>query len=229
MSIKYCKNKPLQPKFSANHQSSLIYPISWPLATRYLNLNAQIKSMIIGLTGTIGAGKSIVAEFLKKKGFSYFSLSNELREMAKKENIEQTRENLQNLGNKTRRENGPGFLAELVALRIESENASNAVIDGIRNPAEVRALKRLKNFFLVSIDADEKIRFNRLKERNRENDSTSWKEFQKANARDIGEKDENGQQTKKCMELADFAILNNSAVEEMHKKLADLHKKLSKE
>ena len=183
--------------------------------------------MIIGLTGTIGAGKSIVAEFLKKKGFSYFSLSNELREIAKKEKIEQTRENLQDIGNKIRHENGPDFLAELVVLRIESEDASNAVVDGIRNPAEVKALKRLKDFFLVSIDADEKIRFNRLKERNRENDSTSWDDFQKANARDLGEKDEKGQQTKKCMELADFAILNKGTAEEMQKKLEEMYKKLS--
>lgn len=32
--------------------------------------------MIIGITGTISAGKETVADYLKKRGFAHFSLSN---------------------------------------------------------------------------------------------------------------------------------------------------------
>lgn len=62
--------------------------------------------MIIGLTGTLRAGKGVVSDFLKQKGFVYLSLPDELREMAKERKIELTRENLQNLGNQMREENG---------------------------------------------------------------------------------------------------------------------------
>jgi dephospho-CoA kinase len=39
---------------------------------------------VIGLTGTIASGKGTLAEFLKGKGYSYFSLSDILREEATK-------------------------------------------------------------------------------------------------------------------------------------------------
>ena len=183
--------------------------------------------MIIGLTGTIGAGKSIIAEFLKKKGFYYFSLSNELREIARNENIELTRENLQNLGNKTRHEKSTGYLAELIAGKINSNSHANAVIDGIRNPAEVEALRKLKDFKLVSIDANEEIRFKRLQERNREKEAISRDDFLKVNARDLGEDDLKGQQTRRCMELADVTFVNEQPLEEIQKKLEELYNKLN--
>ena len=49
--------------------------------------------MIIGLTGKNASGKGEVASYLQKKGFIYYSLSDELREEAKEKNIEPTREN----------------------------------------------------------------------------------------------------------------------------------------
>jgi len=88
--------------------------------------------MIIGLTGSLAAGKEVVSEFLMGKGFAYVSLSGELRELAKSYNIEITRENLQNLGNKLREENGSTFLAQLAVNRIKSNNYKNTIIDSIR-------------------------------------------------------------------------------------------------
>ena len=183
--------------------------------------------MIIGLTGPIAAGKGVVAEFLKKKDFIYFSLSEELRNIARSQNIELTRENLQNLGNKTRHEKGAGYLAELVAGKICSNGYANAVIDGIRNPAEVKALKRLKDFMLVSIDASKETRFKRLQKRNMEKEAISWENFLKVNARDLGEDDLKGQQVKKCMDLADIIFVNEHSLEETQKKLEELYKKLN--
>ena len=101
--------------------------------------------MIIGLTGSLASGKGVVSDFLKKEGFVYLSLSDELREIAKQMKIEFTRENLQNLGNKLREEKGAGVLAELVAEKIKSQQYRKVVVDGIRNPAEVNFLRKLKN------------------------------------------------------------------------------------
>ena len=179
--------------------------------------------MIIGLTGSIGSGKGVVADFLKEQGFIYLSLSNELREIAKEDKVEFIRENLQNLGNKLREEGGAGVLAQLVVDKINNQEYKKVVVDGIRNPAEIGVLKTLNNFFLVSVDAAQKIRFERVKERGRESDPQAWDGFLKMDGRDKGEGEaETGQNVRKCMELADFTLVNDGGLEEIQEKIRKL-------
>ncbi len=172
--------------------------------------------MIIGLTGSLGAGKGVVSEFLKEKGFVYLSLSDELREIAKEMKIELTRENLQNLGNQLREKYGSGFLSERIFNKIINQEYKKAIVDGIRNPAEIEVLKKLKNFFLVSVDAPQEIRFKRMTERNRESDPKTFEEFVKIDNRDkgIGEL-ETGQAVGKCMLLANTTLINSGTLEEV--------------
>ena len=66
--------------------------------------------MIIGLTGKNASGKGEVANYLKTKGFVYYSLSDVLREEATKRGLEHTRDNLINLGNELRKKYGANYL-----------------------------------------------------------------------------------------------------------------------
>jgi dCMP deaminase len=183
--------------------------------------------MIIGLTGTLSSGKGTVAEFLKRKGFGYLSLSDELREEARRRKIELTRTNLQNLGNQLREAQGPGVLAKLVLEKINSNNLMDAVVDGIRNPAEIKELKQLPHFFLVAVDAPEKTRFERMKSRNRENDPKTFDAFKKVDARDKGKGEKaSGQQVAKCFRMASVLIRNDKTVHELNSKSEQLLKKL---
>ena len=168
--------------------------------------------MFIGLTGSISSGKEVVADYLIPKGFVYLSLSNELREIAQKKKITLTRENLQDLGNELRKKDGTEFLAKRIFEKIKSQQYKQVVIDSIRNPAEVIFFrKNLKNFFLVSVDAPAKIRFERLLKRNRESDPKTFEGFLKMDARDKGKGEpENGQQVAKCMGLAKFTLINDA-------------------
>lgn len=179
--------------------------------------------MIIGLTGTLASGKGVIADFLKERGFVYLSLSNELREIAKEQKIELTRKNLQDLGSRLRLEKGGGVLADIVLKKILDQKYSNVIIDGIRNPAEVHALKKLRNFFLVSVDAPREVRFKRIIERNRESDPKDWESFLLVDARDLAEEEESGQQVGKCMELADFSFINNDTLENTKNKVGELY------
>ncbi len=183
--------------------------------------------MIIGLTGSLAAGKGVVSGFLKKQGFVYLSLSDELREIAKEKKIELTRENLQDLGNQMREERGTGILAKLITDKIRNQKYIKAVVDGIRNPAEIAELEKLDNYFLVSVDAPEEIRFRRLIARNRESDPKTLEDFLKVDARDkgIGEK-ETGQSVGKCMTKADFTLINEGTIEEINRKVEELYKKI---
>ena len=185
--------------------------------------------MIIGLTGSLAAGKGVVSDFLKEKGFVYLSLSNELREIAKQRKIELTRENLQNLGNQLREIEGPGVLAKIVIDKIKSQQYSKAIIDGIRNPAEIEELKKLKNFFLISVDAPQQIRFERMKERNRESDPIVWEEFLRIDIKDKGGGElETGQGVEKCMSKADFVLINQGSLEEIKKRIEELYEEIER-
>lgn len=180
--------------------------------------------MIVGLTGSIASGKGVVADFLKEKNFVYLSLSNELRALVSNKKIEITRENLQFWGNKLREENGANYLAKLVVERIKSQKYENVVVDGIRNPGELVELKKLKNFFLVSVDAPLEIRFKRAVERSRESDPLDYEGFLKINNKDLGiGESETGQGVGPCMKQADFKLINDGSFEEISEKVEKLY------
>jgi dCMP deaminase len=183
--------------------------------------------MIIGLTGSLAAGKGVVSDFLKEQGFIYLSLSDELRERLKQGKVELTRENLQKWGNRLREEYGSSVLAKLVSEKINAQKYNNSIIDGIRNPAEIQELRKLKNFFLVSVDAPLETRFRRMVTRNRESDPKTFEEFLKVDAKDKGMGElETGQGVGKCMEQADFTLINDGTLEEVKQKIKNLYEKI---
>ena len=138
--------------------------------------------MIIGLTGKNGSGKGEVAKFLQERGFRYFSLSDVLREQASKEDVPVTRDNLVELGNRLRSEFGPGVLAERIFSRLDPEK--NYVVDSVRHPFEVQVFRRRQDFYLACVEAPSKTRFERLRDRGRENDPTCLEEFENLESRE---------------------------------------------
>ena len=172
--------------------------------------------MIIGLTGANASGKGEAAEYLKSKGFEYYSLSDILREEAISRGIELSRENLIKLGNELREKNRPAVLADLTVKKIKDKN--NYVIDSIRNPFEIKALRKLNKFTLIGIDAPVKMRFRRAVARNRQGDPETLEEFIEKERRENINNSTN-QQLENCLKAADKVIINDSTIEEFHKKI----------
>ncbi|MEX0621461.1 MAG: AAA family ATPase [Candidatus Woykebacteria bacterium] len=179
--------------------------------------------LILGLVGTLGAGKSTVVDYLTSKGFDYIKLSNIIRENSKKKRLD--RGDLQNEGDRLRKEFGGDFLAKKAWGKISKDKSKNFLVDGLRNTAEVEFLRTKKGFYLVSIDKHPRSRFKRLKIRGSERDPKTWEEFRAMEQRDLDEHKEFGQQTRAVMKMADFSIQNDSpiefflAIEDMVKKL----------
>ncbi len=172
---------------------------------------------IIGLTGTNGAGKGEVAAYLKTKGYAYFSLSDLIREDLRKKEKEVTRNNLIQTGNELREKFGPDILAKLVMKKVKGR----AVIDSIRNPSEVEYLKKQKDFTFLAIDAPVELRYERVKKRGRKESATTFEEFIKKEKEEITD-NEKGQQLLNCMKMADHTLINDSSLEDLHKKLEEL-------
>lgn len=180
--------------------------------------------MIIGLTGRIASGKGVIALYFEAKNFVYSSLSNAVREEAEKRGIEITRSNLQDLGNLVRNKEGAGAWARRIASKVK--NRKDCVIDGIRNPAEIEELKKLQDFYLISVDAPKNIRYQRVLRRNKSSDPKDWRGFLKMDERDFSEEDPLGQQVGKCMESSDFKLINDSSLEEFHKKIEKVYNQI---
>jgi len=176
--------------------------------------------MYIGLTGYLATGKGELAKILKAQGYKYISLSDIVREEATKQGLEHTRENLIKVGNGLREEHGSSYYAKRVAEIVAKEPKTNWIIDGIRNPAEIKTLEELNNFHLVGISANEQIIVKRILSRKREGDKLNEKDIlEKLNIeKGIGQPAD-GQQVKKCLDLAEFFIINEGTVEELEKKI----------
>ncbi len=181
--------------------------------------------MIIGLTGKNAAGKGEAANYLKSKGFIYYSLSDVIREEATKRNVERSRENLIMIGNELRENFGPNYLAKQINIKIKNQlkknQKQNFVIDSIRSPFEAKELMKNKDFTLVGIDAPIETRFKRLLERNRLGDAKTLEGFKKQEERENLKSDTN-QQLDATFGMAEEIISNSGALEELHTKIDDL-------
>lgn len=182
--------------------------------------------MFIGFTGPNASGKGEAIKYLVEKyKFISTSLSDIIRSEAKTRNLEPIRENLIAIGNELRQKEGPAVLAKRAIQKIK--NMPQAVIDSIRNPFEIEELRNnLKNFKLIAITADIKIRFERAKKRGRIGDGTTFEEFQKQEEKEL-KGDENSQQLLKCMEMADFTIDNSGEIQELYKQLDKILQQLN--
>src|SRR4030042_7035785 len=129
--------------------------------------------MRIGLTGRIASGKETLTDFLRKKGFIYFETSKVLIEELEKRGLEINRWNMQNLGDELREKDGPGAIMKLFLKK--TEPGKNYIFDSLRNAGEAEFLKdNVKDFILIAVDASQKIRFQRVIERNKPTDPKTW-------------------------------------------------------
>lgn len=182
---------------------------------------------VIGLVGTIGAGKDFVSDYIvKKHGFQVVSMGDLVREEATNQGLEHNRENLQNLSRRFTDEHGSKYWAYKVTDRVLKLKWEKAIINGMRRVQELEVYReRFGNKFkLILIDADPKIRFERLKSRLRPGDPQTWEEFAKQEKNELklyGTFDE-------TIKLADYTIKNEGTPEQLFSKIDELIGKLAK-
>ena len=174
--------------------------------------------MIIGLTGKNAAGKGELAEYLKSKGFAYFSLSDALRDEATKQGLDHSRDVLIKLGTEMREKFGNSILAVKINETIAELKNKDIVVDSIRNPGEIEELRKNDGFILIGVHTDSKIRFERLVKRGRLGDAQTFEEFVEHEKKE-NNNEGSGQQLDRCMGMADKIIDSNGTIEEANKDL----------
>ena|SRR3989344_8359867 len=138
---------------------------------------------VICIAGLIGSGKDTAAEYIATKyGYHIIDYAQILREICRKEGLEVTRDNLQNL----RIKYGNTFLAEEVVERVKKSHGKKFVLTPIRRSEDYEIPKKElgESVMLIVINSDAKIRFERLSKRGRENDPKDFAEFERQERRE---------------------------------------------
>lgn len=186
--------------------------------------------LVVGLTGTMASGKETVTEALTHKFNCYtVTLSSVIRGELEKKRKKFDRKILQDMGNELRQKYGGGILSKL-AVDYLPRDKELIVIDGIRNLGEIDYLKKVfgNKFVLIAVDAPQEIRWQRIQSRGRTTDPKTWEDFVALDERDRGLKEPlYGQQIDRCVERADFKIINDGNVEKLQEKVNEIMTTLS--
>ena len=179
--------------------------------------------IILGLVGPIASGKDTVKKYLEKKyGATGCRFSSILRDILERIDLPNSRENMQELSTILRQKFGEDILAKAIASDAIKLKSNIVVVDGVRRMADIKFLKNTPGFYLVAVDAEPKIRYERLVKRGE-------------NAGDAGKthsqflKDhqyETELAIPMLMKKAKYKLDNNDSLADLHKQIDKLIKNL---
>lgn len=183
--------------------------------------------MIIGITGTDGAGKGTVVEYLVgEKGFTHYAARTLFLEEIARQGIEPTRANMRLVANELRSVHGNDHAVAAYLERAMQEGVSDAVIESIRTMAEVETLKAAGGILLAA-DADQKLRYERITSRASESDAVTFAEFVAHEALEMNDPDPHGMQKAAVMAAADYTVTNDGTLSELHAQIEEMLAKIA--
>lgn len=119
-------------------------------------------TLIIGLTGMPGSGKTLVARALERRGFASLTLSRLMTEALRhRDEVAFTRERWR-LSRELREKYGSAFLAERAWKQLAEDLPAVAVLDGIRSLAECAYLSQRAPLRVVAFQRPCELRYRRL-------------------------------------------------------------------
>jgi len=175
--------------------------------------------IVIGITGTLGAGKGTIVDYLRNKGFAHYSVRGFLLEEIRKKGMPENRDSMVVVANGLRAAHSPSYITDQLYLQA-LEHGKDTVIESIRTPGEIDSLRKKGNFYLFAVDADPKKRFDRITIRKSETDNIDYLTFIENEKREMSSDDPNKQNLAKCREMADFIFDNNGNIKELNSKVS---------
>jgi len=178
---------------------------------------------IIGIVGTQGSGKNYISEYIMSKyGGDHFTFSNFLSHVLAKMNIPKSRENMIKLSVGLRNEFGDDLFSHAIASEALRSEAEIVLIDGIRRVGDLTAFRPMPNFTLIAVNADPKLRFERMKKRGEKagESDMSWEKFE---AEEVAPTEVTIPET---MTYANHVIMNDGTKEELEMRIDEVMKEI---
>jgi len=170
---------------------------------------------VIAAVGKNGTGKDFFLEYIRDKyGLPMVSIGDVVRELAAKDGLELTRENLHKTSQKYMGQFGQTFFPEQIVKKIRESGAPVYLVSGIRPLSDVQFLKDQFGaaFLLVDIViSDDGVRYARMLARGSARDGNSVEKL-----REFDEGEEKIFQTSRSEAMADVTIFNDGGVDDFY-------------
>lgn len=182
-------------------------------------------NIILGISGTIGAGKGTVVSYLvKTHGFVHLSARDFLLKEIRKEGLFPTRDVMRSVANTLRARHSPSYVIEcLYAQAIDK--GKRVIIESVRTVGEVEFLKS-HGAYILAIDADRAMRYERIKQRGLSTDHVSFEEFSLQEDAELSNDDPNKQNILGVIKMSDFLIYNSNSYSEFITKIEEAYASL---
>lgn len=181
--------------------------------------------MIIGVTGSFGAGKGEVVRYLTDThNFKHYSVSGFLKEEITRRGMTVDRDTLIAIGNAIRKEHCPTYLVDTLYARA-LEHGDNAVIESIRTPDEVARIRALGGF-IIGVDAPVNLRYARAYARGSEKDEVTFAQFLEQERQEQNKDDATKQNTFEALALSDVVVQNDSSKEDLFARVGEVLRKI---
>lgn len=171
-----------------------------------------------------GSGKGIFQRILQRLGYPVVIMGDEIREEAKRKNVNPTPENLGKIMIHLRQLEGSAVIAKRCIPKLKKKTEKIIGIDGIRSLSEIKEFKKhFSQFITIAIHASPQTRYERLSKRKRSDDPKNWKTFVQRDQRElnVGMGD--------VIATADYMIVNEGSLLQLKRKIHNvLKKELSK-
>jgi dephospho-CoA kinase len=174
--------------------------------------------MILGITGSFGAGKGAVVDYLvQEKGFVHFAARTFLIEEIQKRELPVNRDTMASIANELRAEHGPTYVMEELLKEAEA-SGKDAVIESLRAKAEVAYIQQ-EGGIVLGVDATPEIRFARVIKRASETDHVTYEKWVEQEKKEMNPSDPNKQDIFGALKLSDVIIENDGTIEELYQKI----------
>jgi dephospho-CoA kinase len=169
-------------------------------------MNAE--KLVVGLAGMPGAGKSLVVEVARQRGYHVVVMGDVVREEARRRHLEPSPANLGRIMLELRRKHGKSVVAKRSIPEIAQSKEQKVVVDGVRSLIEAEEFKKhFRKFTLLAVHASPETRFKRLFRRRRSDDPKDCEVFRERDMRELrvglGE----------AIAMAEFIIVNEEEPE----------------
>ncbi len=173
--------------------------------------------MILGITGSFGAGKGAVVDYLTQKGFVHFAARTFLIEEIERRGLPVNRDSMASVANELRAQHGPTYVMEELLKQAEA-SGKDAVIESLRAKAEVEYIQQ-EGGIVLGVDAPAEIRFERVIKRASETDHVTYEKWVEQEKKEMNPSDPTKQDIFGALKLSDVIIENDGTIDELHAKV----------
>ncbi len=181
--------------------------------------------MIIAAVGKNASGKDYFLDIIAKQfDIPVISFGDCARELADKEGLVHTRENLQYISKKYMSTYGQDFFPKMMIEKIREMGLKDVLVSGIRPPSDAELFRSEfgDDFFLVAIVLEnDRQRYERMVARGSARDNVTYEQFLA-----LDQREEELFQTSKTMNMANYTFVRGDYPDEVyHEKIREFYLK----